>query len=549
MKKPVSFLLCAAISALSFAATEFITAEVAQAQAKAQNPLIWADVPDIAIVRVGDTYYMSSTTMHMSPGLPIMKSKDLVNWELASYAYDTLGDNDALTLQNGKSAYGAGSWASSLRYHNGTFYVTTFSSTVGQNHMSTAPKISITARGKRFRSGLRCTIIRCFSMTMGAFTWLNGGGNIRLTELNADLSGIKEGGFNDVIIPNASLVAGPNVGLNAEGSQLLKHDGKYYLFNITWPRGGMRTEIVHRADKITGPWEGRVVLKDQGVAQGSLIDTPQGNWFAYMFQDHGAVGRIPYLVPMKWEDGWPVIGVDGKVPETLDLPASQGLANLVASDEFTRRPNERALPLAWQWNHNPVNTLWSLQARPGFLRLTNGAPVGDFLQARNTLTQRTFGPQSSGVVALDVSNLKDGDFAGLSALQKKYGLVGVKRVGDQKSIIMVSAQSDTPVEVQNVPLNQNTVFLKIECDFTNKTDKATFLLQPGRSKMDGHWQYIADAIHVAALHGLPLWSVQLCHQRSRGFRRFRLFPHRQTAQRSELIFTTSRRALTCKAVN
>src|SRR5262249_13674908 len=103
--------------------------------AKAQNPILWADVPDIAMIRVGDTYYMSSTTMHMSPGLPIMKSKDLVNWELASYAYDTLGDNDALTLRNGKNAYGAGSWASSLRYHDGTFYVTTFSSTVGKTHI------------------------------------------------------------------------------------------------------------------------------------------------------------------------------------------------------------------------------------------------------------------------------------------------------------------------------------------------------------------------------------------------------------------------------
>src|SRR6476619_6197402 len=80
---------------------------------KAHNPVIFADVPDMSMLRVGDTYYMTSTTMHMSPGVPIMKSKDLVNWQLVSYAYDTLGDNDALTLQNGKSAYGAGSWASS----------------------------------------------------------------------------------------------------------------------------------------------------------------------------------------------------------------------------------------------------------------------------------------------------------------------------------------------------------------------------------------------------------------------------------------------------
>jgi len=87
----------------------------------AQNPIIWADVPDMAMVRVDDTYYMSSTTMHMAPGLPIMKSKNLVDWDLVSYAYDILENNDELSLRNGKNSYGKGSWASSIRYHNETF--------------------------------------------------------------------------------------------------------------------------------------------------------------------------------------------------------------------------------------------------------------------------------------------------------------------------------------------------------------------------------------------------------------------------------------------
>ncbi len=105
---------------------------------KATNPIIWADVPDAAMVRVGDTYYMSSTTMHMSPGLPIMKSKDLVNWKLVSYAYDTLANNEKLRLENGNNAYGAGSWASSIRFHNGLYYVSTFSATSGK-HLSSPP--------------------------------------------------------------------------------------------------------------------------------------------------------------------------------------------------------------------------------------------------------------------------------------------------------------------------------------------------------------------------------------------------------------------------
>lgn len=440
----------------------------------ARNPIIHADVPDIAIIRVGDTYYMSSTTMHMSPGVPIMKSKDLVNWQIVSYAYDILDDVDALNLADGKSTYGKGSWASSIRHHNGTFYVSTFAQTTGKTYVYTTQDIEkgpwkVSSFSPAFHDH------SLFFDDDGRTYMLYGGGNLRLVELTADATGVKPGGFNQVVVTNASAVAGPNIGLNAEGSQLFKVNGKYYLFNITWPRGGMRTVIVHRADKITGPYEGRVALADKGVAQGGLIDTPSGEWFAYLFRDFGAVGRIPYLVPVQWEDGWPVLGVDGKVPDTLNLPASKGLIpGIVASDEFSRKPGEPALPLVWQWNHNPDNNLWSVKQRPGFLRLTTGRTDKDVLSARNTLTQRTLGPECSGTTSVDVRNLKDGDFAGLVLLQKNYGLVGVKLDGGTNYVVMVSAESNSPVEMERVPLKQNTVFLKADCDFTERADKARF---------------------------------------------------------------------------
>src|SRR5678815_3964732 len=107
----------------------------------AKNPIIFADVPDMSMVRVGNTYYMSSTTMHMSPGVPIMKSTDLVNWKLINYAYDTLVNNDAMNLENGKSTYGRGSWASCIRYHKGTYYVSTFAQTSGKTHIYTTKNI------------------------------------------------------------------------------------------------------------------------------------------------------------------------------------------------------------------------------------------------------------------------------------------------------------------------------------------------------------------------------------------------------------------------
>ncbi|HEY0866605.1 MAG TPA: glycoside hydrolase 43 family protein, partial [Fimbriimonas sp.] len=256
----------------------------------ATNPIVWADVPDLSIVRVGSNYYMSSTTMHMSPGLPIMKSSDLVHWKLVSYAYETLAENDALTLKNGKNAYGKGSWASSLRYHDGTFYASTFSSTTGRTHVfSTKDPERTPWKETSFSPSLHDHSL-IFGDDGRAYM-MYGAGDIRLVELNQDLSGTKEG-TDEVVVSNATRVAGGPAGLPAEGTQVFRIGGRYYLFNIAWPRGGMRTQLVHRADRLRGPYEGRILLQDQGVAQGGIVDTPGGEWYAYLFQDNGAVGRV-----------------------------------------------------------------------------------------------------------------------------------------------------------------------------------------------------------------------------------------------------------------
>jgi beta-xylosidase len=445
----------------------------AQAQ-KATNPVIYADVPDMSMIRVGDTYYMSSTTMHLSPGVPIMKSNDLVNWQLVNYAYDTLANVDALNLENGKSAYGKGSWASSLRYHNGSYYVSTFAQTTGKTYIYTTKDIE---KGPWHMSSFSPAYHdhSLFFDDDGRVYMLYGGGKIRLIELTSDASGVKRGTPEQVVIENASAPAGQNIGLPAEGSQLFKINGKYYLFNITWPKGGMRTVVVHRADKITGPYEGRIALQAKGVAQGGLISTPKGAWFAYLFRDFGAVGRIPYLVPVTWENGWPVLGENGEVPDTLDLPASKGLIpGIVASDEFNRRKDEPILPLVWQWNHNPDHSLWSLTKRPGYLRLTTGRIDTSIYFVRNMLTQRTIGPVCSGVTAIDVGGMNEGDYAGLTLWSKQYGWAGVKAEGGAKYIVMVSGEKALPVEMERVPLTQKKVYLKADADFTNQADKGRF---------------------------------------------------------------------------
>jgi beta-xylosidase len=477
MSRPIAPLLLALV--LAWVASQPLSAAPAPKEVQADpahNPLIWADVPDIAIIRVGKTYYMSSTTMHMSPGLPIMKSTDLVNWSMASYAYQTLGDTEALRLENGKNAYGAGSWASSLRYHDGVFHASTFSANTGRTHIYTTRDPE---RGPWKETSFEPLLgdHSLFFDDDGRVYMVHGGDRIMLTELKSDLSGTKPGGVNKVIIEHVNAVFGADQGgLKGEGSQLFKVNGRYYLFNIASPGSRWaRTVIVSRADAIDGPYESRIALDDRGIAQGGLIDTPEGKWYAYLFKDNGAVGRIPYLVPVTWKDGWPVLGQDGKVPMTIDIPAgAQGVSGIVASDEFDRLPGAPDLPLAWQWNHNPVPRDWSLTKRPGYLSFVTSRVVSTLPEAPNTLTQRTFGPASSATTRIDVSGMKDGDWAGLAAFQRQYGFVGVKMSDGARSLVMVSADSDHPEEIASVPLPGKTVHLKVECEFQPAPEVARF---------------------------------------------------------------------------
>mgnify|MGYP003110342999 CR=1 FL=1 len=459
----------------------------------ATNPIIWADVPDWSILRVGDTYYMSSTTMHMSPGVPIMKSKDLANWKLVNYAYDTLVDNDAMNMENGESTYGRGSWASSLRYHEGTYYVSTFSATSGKTHIYTTKDIENGPwEAHSFSPSLHDNTL-IFEDDKIYLVW--GAGEIRIVELKQDLSGVVEG-TEQVLIENATAPTGDNIMLPAEGSQMYKAKGKYYLFNISWPQDGMRTVIIHRADSLFGSYEGRVGLEDRGIAQGSLIETPEGEWYSFLFRDYGSVGRIPYLAPVTWEDGWPVIGVDGVVPDTLwSLPKKEGLIpGIVNSDDFSREEGDPDLPLVWQWNHNPVDEYWSVSDRPGYLRITNHRVGDTFVYTQNTLTQRTIGPKSTGEIAIDVSNMKNGDVAGLGALQFNYGYIGVKMEEGEKSVVMVSGNPDDgEVVEEQVPLEQEVVYLKAALDFEELKDEGQFYYS-----LDGEeWNALGSEIQMS----------------------------------------------------
>ena len=189
-----------------------------------------------------------------------------------------------------------------------------------------------------------------------------------------------------------------------------------------------------------------------------------------MFQDHGAVGRIPTLQPLTWEEGWPILG-DGGVPVKefdVNLPPD-GEDCVWASDEF----DTELLPLVWQWNHKALDGCWSLTERPGWLRLTTGQIATGLPDARNTLTQRTFGPQCVSEVLLDGAGLQVGDFAGISAFQSHRADIGLRRTEDGLELYAVQeipgrngrAVTRNTTELLRLPAEGTSVQLRIRYDF------------------------------------------------------------------------------------
>lgn len=491
MKVNLKKLVAAAAACLVMTGTAATFPEPAATAAATvvNNPVIWSDVPDDDVIRVGDTYYMVSTTMFFSPGAPIMKSKDLMSWEICNYVYDTYANGDVQNLTNGKHDYSHGQWATSLRYHEGTFYIFFGSYGSGKSYVYRTNDIE---NGTWTRSEIN-GMYHDASMLIddGGRNYLvyGGGGEIKIKEFNEDMTDFKWGGVDQTLLKTGLS------GLSGEGAHIHKIGDYYYIFLIAWPNGSGRIELCYRSKNLLGPYEGKTVLNSglgtygSGVAQGGIVDTPDGKWWAMLFQDHGAVGRIPVLVPVTWENDWPVMGVNGKAPVTLTTDGNYTGTFLAKNDEFSYTTND--LMLEWQWNHNPDNTAWSVTERDGYLRLHNKSIASNIINARNTLTMRTEGPACSGMIKLDTSGMKVGDHAGLSAFQFNYGNIGVY-VGDNGSkYVYMSKNGGYGGEITDSynkiiaeqPLNADEVYLKVDYRFnnvdssmsaSNNIDKANF---------------------------------------------------------------------------
>ena len=476
------------------------------------NPLFYDEFSDPDIIRVGEDYYLAGTTMHSVPGLVVLHSKDLVNWEFSSYCFDRFDDSDDFNLRNGKEAYGQGIWAPAIRYHNGKFYI--FSNINGHGLQVF---ISDSAKGPWKHHQIKGDIydLSVLFDDDGKIYAIHKYGNVTVTELKPDLSGPVEGS-SKVVIPEGNAMG--------EGHHIYKINGMYYILSADYsPMGRMQCA---RSKSIWGPYEtcviseresfgysaawtvnnvglGRPVPEDgfkfktnkpsdetlicSIIHQGGIVQAPDGKWWGVSMQDFNAVGRTVCLSPVTWVDGWPYFGLEknlGRSPRTWFKPNDVVKTPVVTYDRCDDFSGKTFKPI-WQWNHNPNDKMWSLnKERKGWLRL-HSMPAKQLLWAKNSLTQRAIGPVSYTSVKLDASKLKAGDEAGLGAINMPYASLGV--VKTDKSLALRCYDQNTNKEVVK-PLDKKVVWLRLWGDY----DKSQ--LQYSYSLDGKNWENIGEQV-------------------------------------------------------
>ena len=470
-----------------------------------QNPFLWTDTPDPDVIRVDDYYYLVTTTMHLFPGGPIMRSKDLQNWETVSYLFDEIKDTPRYDLMDG-TVYGRGQWATSLRYHDGTFWALFVAN--DDPHKSMVFRTDDPAKGWKLHSRLPAYHdSSLFFDDDGRVYVFSGSGNIRLVELEPDLSDVKKGGVNKVLE-----LKGKPEGLH-EGSRVIKHDGMYYLLCISWPRTG-RQEICYRSKNIEGPYDSKVILKsDFGgfplAGQGTIVDGKHGEWYGVIFQDRGGVGRVLTIEPCSWIDGWPMLGnvSDGKIPETMNLDTEA----FTPTSATQHMPQGTTMTKDFQFNHNYIkadispalqdNPQHQLLPAPSQLTLRTSVIANSIYDARNTITWRTWGPTCSDTIMIDARGMKDGDHAGLAALNGDSGVLSLVKDGKKTYLVFteekVSLTDNTKAiagveKKETARISVSTSALKdirmvMNGDFTPGKDIATFSYSLDKGKT---WQTI-----------------------------------------------------------
>lgn len=456
------------------------------------NPLFYDEFSDPDVIRVGDDYYLAGTTMHSVPGLVILHSKDLVNWENVSYCFDRFDfDDDAFSLKNHKEIYGQGIWAPAIRYANGQFYI--FSNINGKGLQCYTSK---DIRGPWKHHNMQGNIydLSVLFDDDGKIYAIHKYGEVHCTELKPDMSGPVEG-TDRVIIPEGNAIG--------EGHHMYKINGMYYLISTDYMPNG-RT-LCSRSKSIWGPYETVTITADEtfgyhaapltqvprgvkyrigedgtkfgipqvdkdatactNIHQGGIVEDQSGQWWALLMMDFHSIGRTVTLAPITWKDGWPMIGLEGnlgRAPRTWFKPDVAGNAS-IARAPYNRCEDFNAAQLGrvWQWNHNPDDTKWSL--KKGHLRLQS-MPAEQLMWARNTLTQRVIGPTSIATVELYTKGLKDGDVAGLGNINVPCSWIGVVKDGGNLTLRCFEQATNDTI---NKDMNGEKIWLRMVGDFDN----------------------------------------------------------------------------------
>lgn len=453
------------------------------------NPIFHDEFSDPDMIRVGDDYYLTGTTMHAMPGLPLLHSRDMVNWEFITYVSPKLDFGPQFRLEDGKDIYGQGIWAPCIRFHKGKFYIFT-----NVNGQGTQLFTATNPRGPWAHTKMKKSFhdLSVLFDDDGKVYVVWGYEELHIAELNEALDDSKPG--TEKILIEKGKGAG-------EGCHFYKINGKYYITNTNYDP--LCYQVCLRSDNPTGPYEVNVMSAEESMGigvgwrltdlrsgppfklippvenfvgcipmhQGGLVQTQTGEWWGWSMLDYNSVGRVTGLSPVTWKDGWPYFGLSGNLtrnPRTWVKPNTGTIVSPKATYERTDDFSSSDLKTIWQWNHVPVDGKWSLKQRKGYLRLKS-LPANSFWNAKNSLTQRGIGPESIATTALDITGLKEGDIAGLGLLNLPYAWLGISKKNGQVQMEQFNQQTNKTVSGK---ILSKKILLRVHCNFD--TDMAQF---------------------------------------------------------------------------
>ena len=465
--------------------------------------MLFADYSDPDAIRVGDDFYLVASSFHATPGLPILHSKDLVNWTIVNHALPRQVPIDHFSMPG----HGEGVWAPAIRYHEGKFWIAYPDPDFGIYLITAQDPAGEWSPPMLVKAGMglidpcpfwdddgQMYLIHAWARSRSGISNL-----LTLHKLSPDGAKVVDAGTT--IIDGAKLPGWRTI----EGPKLYRRHGYYYVFA---PAGGVSDgyQAVFRAKNIYGPYESRIVLAQGSTAingphQGAWVDTPTGeDWFLH-FQQLPPTGRVVHLQPMVWrDDDWPVMGNDpagtGKgEPVVVHAKPNVGRTYPFAAPQTSDEFDGPALGLQWQWNANPRPEWAALDARTGFLRLasvcalptrTNGTPAANNrYDAPNFLLQKFPAPEFTVTTVLQFAPAAEGEIAGLVVFGFDYAVLGVRRVADGPRLVLrVNRNANRPgteehemaaVDAKDAPLYLRvTVGKDANCQFAYSYDNQTF---------------------------------------------------------------------------